>query len=115
MKNKKPTRYFSKIQENHVAKLIGGKTTPNSGATKFIKGDVLKNDTDNSWLIECKTCTTSKNSFSIKKEWLTSTKKQAFEQGKLFYALAFNYGPDQENYYIIDEKKFKEIINADND
>ena len=113
MKNK-PTRHFSKIQEKQVAKLIGGKTTPNSGATPYIKGDVVKNDIDNSWLIECKTCTTNKQSFAIKKEWLTSTKKQAFESGKLYYALAFNYGPNQENYYIIDEKKFKEIINEGN-
>ncbi len=29
----KPTRYFSSKQEKTVAKAIGGKTTPNSGAT----------------------------------------------------------------------------------
>ena len=31
--NKNSTRYFSTKQEKHVAKKLGGKRTPNSGAT----------------------------------------------------------------------------------
>ena len=108
--NKKSTRYFSKIQENSVAKLIGGKTQPNSGATPYAKGDI-KSD---SWLIECKTSMTPKQSFSIKKEWLKLIREEAIQQGKMNYALAFNYGPNQENYFILNEKKFKELINESN-
>ena len=37
-----PTRHFSKLQEDAVAKAIGGKRTPNSGATTWVKSD--KND-----------------------------------------------------------------------
>ena len=37
---KKPTRYYSKKQEDQVAKSLGGKTTKNSGATLFQKGDL---------------------------------------------------------------------------
>ena len=36
-----PTRHFSKLQEDTVAKAIGGKRTPNSGATPWSKSDVL--------------------------------------------------------------------------
>ena len=101
-----PTRFYSSKQEKQVAKAVGGKKVANSGATAFEKGDVT---TDN-FLIECKTCTTEKKSFSIKKEWLEKNKEEAFEMGKSYSALAFNFGPDSENYYVIDEKLFKELI-----
>ena len=39
--DKKPNRYYSKIQENSVAKALGGKTQPNSGARTFAKGDCV--------------------------------------------------------------------------
>ena len=106
MIRRKPTRYYSSRQEKKVAKAIGGKQTPNSGATDFVKGDVT---TDNI-LLECKTATTEKKSFSIKREWLSKNKEEAFEMGKSYSALAFNFGPDSENYYVIDEKLFKELI-----
>ena len=104
--NRKSTRFYSKMQENNVAKVLGGKCTPNSGATKYYKGDVSSSE----WLIECKTCMSNKQSFAIKKDWIKGIKEDAFQQGKMNYALAFNFGPNQENYYIIDEKKFKEIL-----
>ena len=47
----KPTRYYSRRQETNVAKKLGGKVQPNSGATMFAKGDLVLDD----WLIECKT------------------------------------------------------------
>ena len=102
----KPTRFYSSRQEKKVAKAVGGKQTPNSGATSFIKSDIL---TD-LFAIECKTVTTEKKSISIKKDWLEKNKEEAFEMGKSYSALAFNFGPDTENYYIVDEKLFKELI-----
>ena len=68
----KPTRFYSNRQEKAVAKAVGGKQVSNSGATAFSKGDVRTAD----WLIECKTCTTEKKSFSIKKEGLERIKKK---------------------------------------
>ena len=59
-----PTRHFSSKQEKAVAKAIGGRQTPNSGATTWIKSDVLTED----FAIECKTKTTHSESISIKKE-----------------------------------------------
>lgn len=99
----RPTRFYSNKQEKAVAKAVGGKKVANSGATAFNKGDVT---TDNI-LIECKTCVENKKSFSIKKEWLEKNKEEAFEMGKSYSALAFNFGPDTDNYYVIDEKLFK--------
>lgn len=102
----KPTRFYSKKQENAVAKQIGGKRVANSGATSFRKGDVT---TDN-FLIECKTCEKEKASFSIKREWLIKNREEAFAMGKSYSALAFDYG-DAKRYYIIDEKLFKQLVN----
>ena len=60
------TRKFSTEQEKYVAKLLNGSVQPSSGSTPFAKGDVITDD----WLIECKTTTKPKSSFSIKKEWI---------------------------------------------
>ena len=56
-KEVKNTRYYSSKQEKAVAKVIGGRTTANSGATDFSgKGDILTSGNyEESFLIECKT------------------------------------------------------------
>ena len=98
---RKPTRFYSNKQEKQVAKTLGGRQVSNSGATPFRKGDV----TTKEWLIECKTNTTEKKSFSIKKEWLDKNKEEAFAMGKDYNALAFDFGMS-DNYYIVDERTF---------
>lgn len=104
----KPTRYYSKIQEEAVAKAVGGKRTPNSGATDFGgKSDV---GITNLFSIECKTKTSLSESISIKKEWLLKNKREAIFDGNPYSALAFNFGPNSENYYIIDEYLFLELV-----
>ena len=104
---KKPTRYFSKQQEKEVAKSLGGRTTKNSGATMFGgKGDILLTN----WTIEAKTKTSHAESISIKKEWLEKNRKEALFDGKKYNALVFSFGPNEENYYVIDENLFKELI-----
>lgn len=104
--NKKSTRYYSGRQERKVAKVLNGKLVANSGASDFVAGDV----TTDTFLLECKTCIENKKSFSIKKEWLEKNKEEAFAMGKDYSALVFNFGPDSENYYVIDEKLFKILI-----
>ena len=101
------TRYYSNKQEKAVAKTLEGKQTANSGATAFSKGDVTTKD----WLIECKTCTTKKASFSIKKEWLDKNKEEAFAMRKPYNALCFDYG-NSSRYYIVDEKTFIKMKEA---
>lgn len=103
---KKPTRYYSNKQEDQVAKSLGGKTTKNSGATLFQKGDL----TLDNWLIEAKTKTSNSESMSIKKEWLSKNLSESLFMGKKYNALVFSFGPDEDNYYIIDEYLFKELV-----
>ena len=102
---KRPTRFYSNKQEKRVAKAVDGKQTVNSGATPFQKGDV---NTD-LFLIECKTATTEKKSFSIKREWIDKNDEEAFAMDKPFSALAIDFG-DGTNYYVINEKLFKRLI-----
>ncbi len=103
-----PTRHFSKMQEDAVAKATGGRRTPNSGATDFGgKSDV---DIANLFNIECKTKTSNSESISIKKEWIHKNKREALFDGNPYTAIAFNFGPDSENYYIIDEYLFLELV-----
>lgn len=98
----RPTRFYSKQQENKVAKELGGKRVANSGATAFGKGDVSTEQ----FLIECKTCTESRKSFTLKKEWFDKNKEEAFAMHKDYSAVAFDFG-DSERFYIIDEGLFK--------
>lgn len=97
--DKSNTRAFSRKQEQDVAKLLNGHVVANSGATKRYKGDVA---TD-TFLIECKTATQPKQSFAIKKEWLEDIRKESIREGKLHGIVAFNFGPSQQNFFIIDE------------
>lgn len=102
-------RFYSNKQEKQVAKAVGGKVTANSGATVFSKGDVRNNQ----WLFECKTLTKEQKSFTIKKEWLEKNKEEAFAMNKLYNALVFNFG-DNNNYYVVDEKTFLNLIKEEN-
>ena len=101
----RPTRFYSNQQEKRVAKTLGGKQVPNSGATPFFKGDViLKN-----WLIECKTVTKVQKQFTLFKEWLIKNTQEAFEMNKKYNALTFDFG-DGEQFYVIDERTFKKLV-----
>ena len=102
----RPTRFYSNRQEKAVAKELGGRKTPNSGATPWVKGDI----TTEQWLIECKTATKEQSSFSIKKEWLEKNKEEAFASGKPYNALCFDFGDNGNRYYVLDEKTFKEAM-----
>ena len=108
---KEPTRSFSKKQENYVAKKFGGERVKNSGATAFAKGDVNLD----SMLLECKTKTSPSESMSIKKDWLEKNVKESLFMGKKYSALAFNFGPNEKNYYIIDEELFEILLDKLNE
>ena len=99
----RPTRYYSKRQENKVAKCVGGKRQANSGATAFQKGDVITDD----FLIECKTKTTDCKTFTVKEDWLLKNEEEAFAMGRES-ALCFDFGPSaNKRYYIISERQFQ--------
>ena len=105
-KNKNSTRYFSTKQEIYIGNLVGGRVQAGSGNTGFNKGDIV---TD-SWLYEAKTSMTPKNSFSIKKEWITKNELERMEMHKPYSAIVFQFEPDGTNYFVIDEKTFKKLL-----
>lgn len=99
----RPTRYYSKKQENKVAKSLGGKRQVNSGATAFMKSDVITDV----FAIECKTKTKDCKSFTVKEDWLLKNEEEAFAMGRES-ALCFDFGPSaNKRYYIISERQFQ--------
>ncbi|MFA6843862.1 MAG: hypothetical protein WCR33_05645 [Bacilli bacterium] len=96
----------SQKQEEQIAKMVGGRTQANSGGTRFGGGDVHTKNL----LIEAKTPLSDKASFSIKKEWLNKAQEQAFEQAKDNYALAFRFGPDEPDFFVIDGRLFRQLV-----
>lgn len=107
-KNKESTRYYSSLQEEYVAKLLNGQNNKSSGSGHFRKGDVIINDA--SMLCECKTTMTDKDSFSIKKEWITKNNEERFAMRLDNSCIAFNFGPGQQNYFVINEKLMKYLV-----
>lgn len=113
----KATREFSSKQEERIAKFVNGKVVANSGATKFNKGDVINKDLG--LLVECKTCTVPKESFSVKREWLLKNDKEAFSMGVSNTCVSIDFG-QEDDYFIINKKlmmllldKLKELRNEE--
>jgi hypothetical protein len=104
----RPTRFYSKQQEERIAKAINGKRVANSGATVWSKGDVRTKD--DLFLIEAKTHTELREQFTIKRDWILKNEEEAFQMGKRYSALAIDFG-DGENHYLISEKLFLELLN----
>lgn len=102
------TREFSSKQEHYIAKLLGGDRTPNSGAGRFSPGDVQVPSAD--MLVECKTSMSEKSSFSIKADWITKNKEEAHSNRFSNSCIAFNFGPDKPNYFVIDEKLMRFLV-----
>lgn len=100
----------SNLQEKQVAKHLGGYVTPGSGGTSHGGGDVFKDN----WFIECKTVTSEKNSYSIKKSVIDKMTEQCFEQKKEYCALAFRFSPNSKDYYTIDEDTFRYMMKCTN-
>jgi hypothetical protein len=60
---KKPTKYYSSIQESRIADYLGWSAVSASGARPFNPGDIKSS----SWLAECKTHTAETNTIVINK------------------------------------------------
>ena len=107
-KNENSTRFYSDKQEKSVCKIINGQQTANSGAGHFNKGDVVNKTA--SLLCECKCTMTPKISFSVKKEWFEKNKHESFSMRLSNQMVAFNFEPDGENYFIINERLARFLI-----
>lgn len=107
-KNTESTRYFSTNHENSICKALGGTRQANSGAGNFQKGDIQVKSAN--MLVEAKCSMKPKTSVSIKKEWLEKNKKEAFMTRHNNTAVCINFEPDGDNYYLINEKLMKYLV-----
>ena len=96
----------STLQEKQVANLVNGNVTVASGGTSHGGGDVLTER----WFFECKTVTTDKDSYSVKKAVLEKLKEQTFEQMKDYGVLAFRFSPEGKDYFVVDSDTFKYMM-----
>lgn len=82
----------------------------------YLKSGDVVGGKNNDWLFEAKTCMKEQQQFTIKKEWLDKLKNESFSMRKEFFALVFNFGKKNgENYYILNEKTFTQILNLLNE
>lgn len=88
-------------QENSVARDIGGKRVVGSGCFD-IKNDVY----NTTWVVETKY--TSGKSFSIKKSYWDTIKKEAFSRGRL-PALVVRFDSDGESLAVVRYSEFLEL------
>ena len=108
-KNKSATRYASETQENRIANKLGGRVNSNSGAGKFAKSDVVVNEASLS--IECKTCMSEKDSFSIKKDWIEKHRQESWANRLANSVIAFNFNyQDSHDFYVIDDSLMKFLV-----
>ena len=89
-------------QEKRLAKAIGAKRTPQSGAQDTSPTDMITGN----YIIESKA--TKRNSISVKEEWLSSLKQSPMHMGKI-PTLILEF-PKQRRYVVIAEEDFKNII-----
>ena len=101
------TRDVSSKQEEFVAFVLNGEVTPNSGAGHTKKGDVLLDDFG---IIECKTKMKPSTNMTIKKEWIDTVRKEAFETGRDFWAIVFDFGQLGDEYAVISMAELQHLI-----
>ena len=105
------TRDFSDVQENAVAKALGGHRTANSGATTFSKGDVIVGNVS----IECKTKMSPCGSFSVQKSWIDTLERERVEMRKSASAIAISFDAGNSSFYVINEKMMKRLVELINE
>jgi len=105
--NKNSTRYHSNQQEKRIAKKMGGKQVIGSGATPFLKGDVIAGKL----FIEAKTRAQPATQITVKKEWLEKAKEQSYSTHKPDYALAISFG-EAKDYYVVEDSFFEDLYKA---
>lgn len=113
------TKKFSNMQEKRIAKKLGGKTQPASGALPIasLKSDVKVTDSKD-WkvLVSAKTSMVKnyqagKRSFTLKKEWLEEVKHQAFEGGYDFGVVSISFD-NRKDFYIVEDVDFENMLKA---
>lgn len=104
----KPNRFYSKRQEDKVAKIVNGNRTANSGATLFQKGDV----TTDKLMIECKTLKRPQKSHTLQREWFDKNMEEAFARGKEIPVVVFDFGDNNHEFMALRDDDFMMLLAA---
>lgn len=101
---------LAKKQEMLVAKKLNFRRQKNSGSSLFQKGDVV----NDRFLIECKTHASQVKGFRVDKSVIDKMREEAFGMGKSKddAVLCFDFGTGTENFFVISEKLFKELLSG---
>lgn len=106
MKDLPESKKYSLLQEQRIAKLFHGETTPRSGGGGFAKMDVLSED----FGVEAKCRVSTSQSYTVQKDILDKADHERIEMRKPFYALAFELGESRADYFVIDRNAMKSFI-----
>lgn len=106
--NRESTRYFSNIQEQKVADILGMRQQVNSGATTFDKGDVL----DEHMVLDAKTVMKPQSSVSLKEDWFDKSREEAFGMGRGLSGIAFRFAPKGRDYVAMPIDDFRQLYEA---
>ena len=93
-------------QEKRLAKDLGAKRTPQSGAKDTAPADMILGN----YVIESKA--TNKNSIVLHKEWLDQLKQSPINYGKI-PTVVLDFTKTNDRYVVLDEADFKKIIKED--
>ena len=93
-------------QEQRVAKIFGGRVTARSGGGPWQKTDILGTD----WACECKTTVKPSLSYSVNKTVVDKLDHERAEMHKPYAALAFTLGESREDYFVVNARTMKAII-----
>ena len=104
---KNSTRAKSSQQEKRIAKAMGGKQVIGSGATPFLKGDVVAGKL----FIEAKTKMVPSQQITVKKAWIDKAKEQSLAMRKEDYAIAVSFG-DPKEYYLIEDTLMVDLFKS---
>lgn len=100
------TKDYSTKQEKQVAKALGGYVVPASGATSFIKGDVIVGDI----LVECKTKVTPSSSFTLQKLWIDKLNEERIAMGKDYGVIAVSFDGGESSSYLVSERFMQDAL-----
>ena len=98
-------------QEHGLAKMLRGRTTPASGATPARKGDVQTGKNAGYFMAEAKT--TSKDSMTLKREWLEKVLCDTVGDGRTpIIEIEFQATPTRpvHRFYLVDAADVDEFL-----
>ena len=111
--NKRDSGYHGRKAEESLAKRLKGQQQPGSGALDGAKGDVKKDTSSFSFLVENKA--TKNESLSLKRDWLLKVYQESLEQGRL-PALSLQFTNDagisekRERWVMVPEHVWQELL-----